>query len=497
MKHKITRKLILYFSVLIAIFTLIMGSLFTYFFMHQSTAKSIEDLKVQANKIAETLSRNSENIETAYGQNGHANGKHGQTKNEIEEDYARDISLLDASVQGNVWIVDKNAKAVHVGHGKHHINYNDFPKEADSLLESVFDGKTESSQSFSSILEAPYITIGAPIYNSKNEIIAVVLLHTELSYIESGIRDGIIILILSLVISLMFAIILAIILAKKFVMPLNRMEEVTKKITNGDYKVRTNISQRDEIGSLALHIDTLVERLDENDKYMSQIEQSRKDFMTKIAHELRTPVTVIRGSLEALRDGIVKDSNKIQEYYEQMLLDSIHLERMINDLLELSRLQNPDYVIKKTRENIVSILSDVIRSLRLLAIDKNINIKYEYNEEILEMNVDYVRIRQMFVIVLDNAIKFSNRDSEVIVSIHNNVNEFIVTIRDKGCGINTKDLSSIFNKFYSSDTQANVKGSGLGLAIAKEIAERHEIQIEINSTIMVGTTVNFIFHKLV
>jgi signal transduction histidine kinase len=493
MKHKITKKLVIYFSVLLVLFTLITGGLFVYFFASRSMDNSIANLEVQADKIAETLTLNRQSG------NGHGQGKHSSNNHEeseiSDEEYADDISLLEASIQGNIWVIDKNSSSVHVGHGGHSINYNDLPTEAEGLIEDAFSGETQSSQSFSSIMDTPTVSVVAPVFNNNGRVVAVVLLHTELSSIESGIKDGIFILGISLLISLLFVLILSIVLARKFVTPLKKMEKVTQTLSEGDYSVRTDVHQKDEIGSLALHIDVLAEKLDESEKYMSQVEQSRKDFMTKIAHELRTPVTVIRGSLEALKDGVIIDKDKTQDYYKQMLSDSIHLERMINDLLELSRLQNPDYAIKKEKVNVVDILSDAVRSLRPLTSSKNITIEYLKKESIYELDADYARLRQMFIIVLDNAIKFSPEYSQISVDVKNTDNEFSITISDQGCGIEESSLKNIFNKFYSSDSKSNSDGSGLGLAIAKEIAERHNIELVVDSKVSIGTTVMFNIKK--
>lgn len=493
MKHKITKKLILYFSVLLLLFTLITGGLFVYIFASRSMDNSIADLEVQADKIAETLTSNRQS------NNGHGQGKHSSSNHEeieiSDEEYADDISLLEASIQGNIWVIDRNSSSVHVGHGGHSVNYSDIPTDAEGLIEDAFNGETQSSQSFSSIMDTPTISVVAPVFNNNGKVVAVVLLHTELSTIETGIKDGIFILGISLLISLLFVLLLSVILARKFVIPLKKMEKVTQTLAKGDYSVRTDIHQKDEIGSLALHIDVLAEKLDESETYMSQVEQSRKDFMTKIAHELRTPVTVIRGSIEALKDGVITDEDKIQDYYKQLLSDSIHLERMINDLLELSRLQNPDYVIKKERVNVVDILSDALRSLRPLTTDKSIDINYAQTESMFEMDADYARLRQMFMIVLDNAIKFSPEHSQIIVDIENKDNEFSIAIKDQGCGIEESALKNIFNKFYSSSSKENSNGSGLGLAIAKEIAERHNIDLVVDSTLSLGTTVMFNIKK--
>ncbi|MFV0381029.1 MAG: ATP-binding protein [Breznakia sp.] len=489
MKHKITRKLILYFSITLILFALITSGLFVYTFTKQSMDKRIEDLKVQANEIAQTLTstQQSKRITT---QRKHSSNNHGESEISNAQ-YADDISLLEAAMQGNIWVIDKNTDVVHVGHGGHRVNYNDFPSEANDVIDDAFDGKTKSSKSFSSLMEAPTISVAAPILNNSDQVVAVVLLHTELASIESAIKDGTSIFFISLAISLLFVFVLALLLARKFVVPLKKMEKVTKTLTQGNYSARSAIHQKDEIGSLAFHIDMLAEKLAENEKTLSQIEQSRKDFMTKIAHELRTPVTVLRGSLEALKDGIVTDPEKIQDYYQQMLADSLHLERMINDLLELARLQNPDYAIHKEKINIIAVLHDALRSIRPLTNNKSIKIEYLHKNIVHQMHGDYARLRQMFLIVLDNAIKFSPDHSRIHIEVEHTNKELNISVRDEGCGIDASQLKNIYNKFYSTATNQSSSASGLGLSIAKEIAERHDIRLVIENNVSKGVIVEF------
>lgn len=116
-----------------------------------------------------------------------------------------------------------------------------------------------------------------------------------------------------------------------------------------DYSARTNIKQNDEIGELARTLDILAERLELADAESQKLEKLRRKFIANISHELRTPVTVIRGSLEALRDGVVTEKADVEEFHEQMYKESLFLQRLINDLLDLSRLQNTDFPIENHR----------------------------------------------------------------------------------------------------------------------------------------------------
>ena len=251
------------------------------------------------------------------------------------------------------------------------------------------------------------------------------------------------------------------------------MKSVAMQLAEGNYQAKCNIKQKDEVGELANVMDLLAGRLDEASKESLKLEQMRKDFVSNISHVLRTPVTVIRGSLEALCDKIITDPKQIDEYHLQMLNEAKFLQRLVGDLLDLSRLQNPDFAIEKQELNLNDVISDVVRSARLIAKNKNININIDLKNTNLKNTGDYGRLRQMFLIILDNAIKFSFENNKVDVLAKNDT----IIIRDYGKGINEKDLPHIFDRFYKTHGEHNKVGTGLGLAIAKQIAERHNIEL--------------------
>ena len=221
-----------------------------------------------------------------------------------------------------------------------------------------------------------------------------------------------------------------------------------------------------------------------------KLEKMRQDFVANISHELRTPVTVIRGSLEALCDGIVTDSDKVTEYHRQLLGESIYMQRLVNDLLDLSRLQNPDFSINITEFNLYDCVSDAVRSGRRIATEKGINIEFNYDNCIYIVNGDYDRVRQMLLIIIDNAVKFTdNNENSVVVDMK----EGCISITNTGVGIKSEELPMVFERFYKSRSEKNKNGTGLGLAIAKQIASRHSVGISVSSVEGGETTFKFVF----
>ncbi len=218
-----------------------------------------------------------------------------------------------------------------------------------------------------------------------------------------------------------------------------------------------------------------------------------RDFISSVAHELRTPVAVIRGSLEALCDGVVCEPDQVDEYHHQMLSESIYLQRLVNDLLEYSRLQNKEFKILMENVNVCDIISDVCRSIRQIANKKNITINREEDTSLYTIKGDYERLRQMFIVVLDNAVKFTQPGGNVYVRTRFVDGRLVIDISDTGCGISEENIENIFLRFHRTVSDANRNGSGLGLAIAKEIASRHGIEIKVESKAGKGTTFSFIF----
>ena len=190
-------------------------------------------------------------------------------------------------------------------------------------------------------------------------------------------------------------------------------------------------------------------------------------------------MTVIRGSLEALVDGVISSPNDVAEYQGQMLKETIHLQRLVNDLLELSRLQTVGFKIESEPFDIKEAACEAARAIQKAAAAKNVAIKVERTSGQKIIQGDGGRVRQMFMTILDNAVKFSPEGGEVVMKIGDDK----ITVSDGGCGISAEDLPHVFDRFKKDSSERNKGGSGLGLAIAREIAARHNLELRAQSPV--------------
>lgn len=481
-QNRIALKLSLYFAVSLMVLSLIVGSIFIMLFRHHTIQIYQSDLEKRAVKIANTLSEFNKSQEL----NGAPKSRHGNGTG-----YGAYVRFIGDIAGTDVWIIDENFNVITSMHNRQEYTYHmeELPVNASDIIKQVFQNKTIFSEDFSHVLSNLTLTVGTPILDEKQKVIGAVLLHSPVEGMNQAIYQGLLILVISISVALLISILLSIIFSLHFTKPLKRMNYNALKLAEGLYSCKNNINQNDEIGELAKTLDTLALQLEEAEKNSKQIDQMKHDFVANISHELKTPITVIRGSLEALIEEVVTDPAQIRHYHEQMFFETCNLQRLILDLLELSKLQNIEFLIEKQMFSISDLVEDVVKSSKLIAEDKKIEISMEIDDMPNDFFGDYGRLRQMLMIVLDNAIKFSKKDSIIEVSLQNKV----LRIKDYGVGISDLDLPHIFEKFYKSRTDINKSGTGLGLAIAYQIASRHDIKITVNSQLGKGTEFIFSF----
>ena len=409
----------------------------------------------------------------------------------------RSMRMIEDIAMGEVWIVD--AKTGNIVQGRNErgqpFSYLKLPPNAEETIKKAISGETTTTENFNDYLNENSITVAVPIKNGEM-IEGVVLLHSPVKYMSSALKSGIYTLVFSILAALILAGISAVWLSISFTKPLNKIRNTTTKLAKGNYEVTTQVNQNDEIGELAKSIDKLALQLDKSSKESERFEKMRQNFIANISHELRTPITVIRGSIEAICDGIIKDPEQLKDYNEQILSDSIHLQRLVNDLIDLTKLQNTDFSIDKSTINLFEIINDAVRSMKNISTKKGVKINFSLENAIEEDRYlfvgDYQRIRQMIIIVLDNAIKFSNENQEVDILLKKENNKYELKICDSGRGIDSKNIGKIFNRYHKSNTEENKNGMGLGLAIAKEIAIRHNIEIMVESEPYIKTIFTFL-----
>ncbi len=475
MKAKISAKLFLFFLTALLLATAVTGGLFCFLIARHTTAIFKNDLTRRAQVMSRTLSRIYE-----MSSGNHRRNPVFAIRN------LHEISLAD------VWLIDQKMNVVTMaGHGipPRPPRFEDVPQfsedkklppGADEVLKKAFAGQASVTEVFNPVLEIKSLTAATPVYERESQnVVWVLLLHSPIVGLREAILQSVRILAGSAACAFLLALLAAALLSRSFTRPIEKMNGVAKELAKGNYSIKTGVADKNELGELAATLDALAVQLKDASEESARLENMRRDFIANVSHELRTPVTVIRGSLEALVDGVVSSPNDVAEYQDQMLKETIHLQRLVNDLLELSRLQTVGFKIESEPFDVKEAAAEAANAIQKAAAAKNVLIKVERTDGQKIIQGDGGRVRQMFMTILDNAVKFSPEGGEVVMRIGDSE----IAVIDGGSGISAEDLPHVFERFKKESSERNKGGSGLGLAIAREIAARHNFVLSAQSPV--------------
>lgn len=464
----IATKLTQYFMYLILIFILIMNLIFFISFVLEVNEYNKSSFISQGNLVSENLGIafseeiNDPMMGSGRGMNRNSNFQMGGSSHNMM--YNRIGAIIRGINASSIYLLDRDNRIISESK----------PELSIDKLLSNYDGKLGYRReklgvfTYRDQLIAPVFVNGENMYSMVMES----QIHT-LSGTLSRIAP---IPIISSILGATTAYFISKILLKRITEPLILITNVTREYSTGDYSSRTNIIQNDEIGELSMSIDKFAGELEEAKALKEAEELNQREFIASISHELRTPISIMRLSIEGLLNLEIEDS-KAREYLDAIGNESNHLQLLVNDLIDLTKLENPNFRIEKSQINLVDVINDAIRSMRIGARKKNVEIETDLPQSIW-IDGDYARLRQLFSILIDNAIKFSKDYGIIEVSFKNG----IIGVKDYGVGISKADMEKIFERYYRIDTN-NTGGSGLGLAIAKEIALRHGFLLEVSSRI--------------
>ena len=227
-------------------------------------------------------------------------------------------------------------------------------------------------------------------------------------------------------------------------------------------------------------------------------EKFRRDFLSNISHEFKTPLFAIQGYIEAVQDDDFADKDMAKQFLTKAAKNVDRLSYLIKDLDEISKLESGEIRVNLTRFKINDLIKEVFESLEIKARQHNIKLifKQKYDEPVL-VNADREKIRQVLVNLIDNSFKYGNEGGSTAVSLFELHDQVLVEVTDDGIGIEEKYLPRLFERFFRTDTSRSrqIGGSGLGLAIVKHIVEAHEQTINVRSTEGLGSTFGFTLQK--
>lgn len=271
---------------------------------------------------------------------------------------------------------------------------------------------------------------------------------------------------------------LIIVVASRIIRPIRSITEATKKVAAGDFTVKVNTKRKDEIGNLADNFNVMVDEL-------NSIDHLRKDFISNVSHELKTPIASIQGFTKLLADDNISKEEK-DEYINIILEETARLSNLSSNMIKLSKFENQEIVTNQKEYKLDEQLRKAIIMLEEKINQKNIEVTL--NAEPITIIQDEDLIMEIWINLLNNAVKFTKENGKIEIEVKEKDDFIIVEIKDNGIGISKEKQERIFEKFYQAEKSHSSDGSGLGLAIVKRIIDLVDGKIDIESEEGKGTT---------
>lgn len=266
---------------------------------------------------------------------------------------------------------------------------------------------------------------------------------------------------------------------KNIFRPIEQINEATKKVALGEYDIELESKREDEIGELTNNFNKMTHGL-------KSTENLQKEFINNVSHEIKTPVSSIEGFAKFLKDKNLTQEER-EEYANIIIEEAKRLENLTGKILKLSKLNNQEIITNKQEIEVAEQIRKAISLLEPKWSKKDIKINVSLEEKTFLGDEDL--IFQVWVNIIDNAIKFSNEGGSIDIKVYEKDGNINVEIKDHGIGMKEEELEKVYDRFYQIDRSHSKEGSGLGLAIVKRIVELSEGKIEIKSKENKGTTV--------
>ena len=345
-------------------------------------------------------------------------------------------------------------------------------------------GKPDILWDFYGLFSEPALSVFSPISNSF-EIKGYVVINIPVSAIVERVYDTFNTNYLTLAIVLILSSAFLVLYFFQVHRPIKEITRATNEYSKGNLSYHVKPMHNDEIGRLGMSLDYMASQLNESDKFQQK-------FLSNISHDFRSPLTSIKGYLEAIQDGTIPPE-MLDKYIGIMLFETERLTKLTSNILTLNELDPKSVRLDISTFDLNSIIRHTVETFEGTCKKKGIKFNITYANSVQNVKADKGRIQQVIYNLIDNAIKFSKENSYIYITVREKGEKAQISIKDTGCGIAKEDIDKIWDRFYKSDSSRgrDKKGSGLGLSITKEVIQAHGENIDVVSTVGVGT--EFIF----
>ena len=286
---------------------------------------------------------------------------------------------------------------------------------------------------------------------------------------------------------------------KRILVPLDKMRIATKKIADGNFDYELDEKDFVEIPFLYNDFEKMRIKLKENEEEKVLSENASRELVSNISHDLKTPLTAIRGYVEGILDGVASSPQKVRDYLTTIYNKTNDMTKLIDELLYYSRVSGNEFSYNFEKTNVKEFFDDYVKDLYLELDTIRINFSYSANVDVDTMiDIDREQIKRALNNIVANAVKYMDKkDPEIHFRVKETMDAINIRMSDNGRGIDEKDLPHIFERFYRSDASRNTKlgGSGIGLSIVKKVIENHEGSVVAISKSGVGTDIDIVLKK--
>ncbi len=363
-------------------------------------------------------------------------------------------------------------------------------------IEGVFEGNTVVKSIYHPYYSENMMLVAVPVYEGDT-IKGAVVLSTPIKEMNAFLGKIYHYIAMTSIIAIIIALFIVNKLSHEVVSPLREMQYKASRMAKGDYSQKIVVRTRDEVGELGHALNLLGQDLEQFVCQIKKTDKMRRDFVANVSHELRTPLTIIRGYHEAIIDETVTDPEQIIKYQRVIGDEIVRLERLISELLDLSKLQSGKQQVAKEKIPLANLAGNVVAMVQQKAAQFDINLGFVNDGLEAEIWGNGDRLTQLILILIDNAIRYTNKYGQVLVSVLLKDEEVELKVSDTGVGISKEDLPHIWERFFKVDKAhtRSTAGTGLGLAIAKEIIDLHEAKAKVISQLGQGTEFSIVFQK--
>ncbi len=392
------------------------------------------------------------------------------------------LSALGKNVKSRILVLDKLSYVV-IDSSKTGENFVGNKIELPFITDSLNGNIRKKTGDFNKYYDSLHLITSVPVeYN--DEIYGVVVMLSPYPYLQNEVEYSYTILAIVAIVLLGITFVSTFYFSKNISSAINTLIESTKKIASGDFSTRIDLKNSE------------LKELSDNMNYMAteleNLENLRKDFITNVSHDLRSPLTSIKGFVTALQDGTIDYEHK--DHYLQIILDETdRLSKLTDDIMLLTKMENNVSELDITSFELKTVIKKSCSKFERIIIEKEQNLNLDLLDKEVYVRGDLNKIQRVITNILDNAIKFTPRCGDIKIKTYIVDEKAYIKISDSGIGIAKDDVNHIWHRFHKADKSRGIdkKGTGLGLAIVHEIIRAHNESISVESKIGVGSSFTF------